>query len=79
MGRAGGRWAADRGCEADLRRLLARRGPDRGGPYAAFPRQPDAGRRPQLTTYRDQAVILRKLDYGEADRIYTLLTREHGN
>ena len=31
-----------------------------------------------MTTYRDQAVVLRKLDYGEADRIYTLLTREHG-
>ena len=29
-------------------------------------------------TYRDQALVLRKLDYGEADRIYTLLTREHG-
>lgn len=24
------------------------------------------------------AVVLRKLDYGEADRIYTLLTRDHG-
>jgi DNA repair protein RecO (recombination protein O) len=31
-----------------------------------------------LTTYRDEAVVLRKLDYGEADRIYTLLTRDHG-
>jgi DNA repair protein RecO (recombination protein O) len=31
-----------------------------------------------LPTYRDEAVVLRKLDYGEADRIYTLLTREHG-
>src|SRR5215510_1918233 len=31
-----------------------------------------------LTTYRDHAVILRKLDYGEADRIFTLLTRSHG-
>lgn len=31
-----------------------------------------------MTTYRDQAVVLRKLDYGEADRIYTLLTRDHG-
>lgn len=31
-----------------------------------------------MSTYRDQAVVLRKLDYGEADRIYTLLTREHG-
>src|SRR5438094_9395801 len=34
--------------------------------------------RSRLATYRDQAVVLRKLDYGEADRIYTLLTREHG-
>src|SRR5258708_5014533 len=31
-----------------------------------------------LTTYRDHAVVLRKLDYGEADRIFTLLTRTHG-
>jgi DNA repair protein RecO (recombination protein O) len=31
-----------------------------------------------VTTYRERAVILRKLDYGEADRIYTLLTAEHG-
>jgi DNA repair protein RecO (recombination protein O) len=31
-----------------------------------------------VATYRDRAVVLRKLDYGEADRIYTLLTREHG-
>jgi len=31
-----------------------------------------------VTTYRERAVILRKLDYGEADRIYTLLTSEHG-
>ncbi|MEP7105921.1 MAG: DNA repair protein RecO, partial [Chloroflexota bacterium] len=31
-----------------------------------------------MTTYRERAVILRKLDYGEADRIYTLLTAEHG-
>jgi len=31
-----------------------------------------------VTTYRERAVILRKLDYGEADRILTLLTREHG-
>src|SRR4029077_15576466 len=34
--------------------------------------------RNRLATYRDHAVVLRKLDYGEADRIYTLLTREHG-
>jgi len=31
-----------------------------------------------VTTYRERAVVLRKLDYGEADRIYTLLTAEHG-
>ena len=34
--------------------------------------------RTRLATYRDQAVVLRKLDYGEADRIFTLLTRTHG-
>jgi DNA repair protein RecO (recombination protein O) len=34
--------------------------------------------RKALATYRDRAVVLRKLDYGEADRIFTLLTREHG-
>jgi DNA repair protein RecO (recombination protein O) len=34
--------------------------------------------RKELATYRDRAVVLRKLDYGEADRIFTLLTREHG-
>jgi len=34
--------------------------------------------RTSLATYRDRAVILRKLDYGEADRIFTLLTRTHG-
>jgi DNA repair protein RecO (recombination protein O) len=31
-----------------------------------------------MSEYRDHAVVLRKLDYGEADRIFTLLTREHG-
>src|SRR3977135_3661244 len=31
-----------------------------------------------MSSYRDSAVVLRKLDYGESDRIYTLLTREHG-
>src|SRR5947209_13836732 len=34
--------------------------------------------RSRLATYRDRAVVLRKLDYGEADRIFTLLTRDHG-
>lgn len=36
------------------------------------------GRASPISSYRDLAVVLRKLDYGEADRIYTLLTREHG-
>ncbi|MGH7777806.1 MAG: DNA repair protein RecO [Candidatus Dormibacterales bacterium] len=31
-----------------------------------------------MTTYREQAIVLRKVDYGEADRVYTLLTRGHG-
>ena len=31
-----------------------------------------------MSTYREEAVVLRKLDYGEADRIYTLLTKDHG-
>src|SRR5437899_6348533 len=34
--------------------------------------------RSRLATYRDRAVVLRKHDYGEADRIFTLLTRDHG-
>lgn len=34
--------------------------------------------RKRLATYRDRAVVLRKVDYGEADRIFTLLTRMHG-
>ncbi len=34
--------------------------------------------RASLATYSDRAVVLRKLDYGEADRIFTLLTRTHG-
>src|SRR2546428_4929599 len=37
-----------------------------------------SGWRSRLATYRDRAVVLRKLDYGEADRIFTFLTREHG-
>ncbi|HEX3509230.1 MAG TPA: DNA repair protein RecO [Candidatus Dormibacteraeota bacterium] len=31
-----------------------------------------------MPTYRERAVVLRKLDYGEADRIFTFLTRTHG-
>src|SRR6202521_1402294 len=54
-----------------LRQAL-RRKPSRS---AAPNRKP---RRASLATYRDRAVVLRKLDYGEADRIFTLLTRTHG-
>jgi DNA repair protein RecO (recombination protein O) len=31
-----------------------------------------------MPTYQADAVVLRRVDYGEADRILTLLTREHG-
>src|SRR2546422_8200968 len=31
-----------------------------------------------MPTYLADAVVLHRLDYGEADRILTLLTREHG-
>jgi len=31
-----------------------------------------------MPTYLTDAIVLRRLDYGEADRILTLLTREHG-
>ena len=31
-----------------------------------------------MKTYRDEAVVLRSLRYGEADRILHLQTREHG-
>jgi DNA repair protein RecO (recombination protein O) len=31
-----------------------------------------------MPTYQTDAIVLRRLDYGEADRIVTLLTREHG-
>ena len=31
-----------------------------------------------MPTYQADAIVLRRLDYGEADRILTILTREHG-
>jgi putative hemolysin len=31
-----------------------------------------------IATYRGEALVLRKVDYGETDRIYTLLMREQG-
>ncbi|MDQ6711258.1 MAG: DNA repair protein RecO, partial [Candidatus Dormibacteraeota bacterium] len=31
-----------------------------------------------MPTYSADAIVLRRLDYGEADRILTLLTREYG-
>src|SRR5260370_14593342 len=31
-----------------------------------------------MPTYQADAIVLRRLDYGEADRIVTLLTREDG-
>src|ERR1041384_3541345 len=41
-------------------------------------RRTAGSRRRDLSTYRARALVLRKLDYGEADRIFTLLTRDHG-
>src|SRR5690349_15103510 len=40
--------------------------------------RPLASWRSSLATYRDRAVVLRQLDYGEADRNFTLLTGTHG-
>ena len=31
-----------------------------------------------MPAYVDDAVVLRRVDYGEADRVLTVLTREHG-
>jgi DNA repair protein RecO (recombination protein O) len=31
-----------------------------------------------MTTYVTEGIILRRVDYGEADRVLTVLTREHG-
>jgi DNA repair protein RecO (recombination protein O) len=31
-----------------------------------------------LPTYNDEGIVLRRVDYAEADRILTVLTREHG-
>lgn len=31
-----------------------------------------------MTTYSDEGIVLRRVDYGEADRILTILTRRHG-
>lgn len=31
-----------------------------------------------MKSYRDEAVVLKKTDFGEADRIVTLMTRNHG-
>jgi DNA repair protein RecO (recombination protein O) len=31
-----------------------------------------------MATYNDEGIVLRRIDYGEADRILTVLTRAHG-
>lgn len=33
---------------------------------------------PQLSTYTDEGIVLRRVNYADADRILTVLTREHG-
>lgn len=53
--------------------VSARRDGGVGAPIAPFGLGSHA-----IRTYRDEAIVLRTLDYGEADRILTLLTGEHG-
>lgn len=31
-----------------------------------------------MTTYNDEGIVLRRVDYGESDRVLTVLTRAHG-
>src|SRR5438477_5282428 len=31
-----------------------------------------------MPTYTDEGIVLRRIDYGESDRILTVLTRDHG-
>ena len=56
----------------------------RATPARTSPTPADAGDRAadghteQMPTYLTEGVILRRVDYGEADRILTVLTREHG-
>ena len=33
---------------------------------------------PRLRTYRSEAIVLRRVDFGEADRMLTLYSREFG-
>ena len=32
----------------------------------------------RMPTYSDEGIVLRRIDYGETDRILTVLTLEHG-
>jgi len=40
--------------------------------------RPCSGHHGQVPTYTDEGIVLRRIDYGETDRILTVLTREHG-
>src|SRR4029077_14508082 len=45
--------------------------------------RPDSGRRGErapaaVTSYVDEGIVLRRVDYSETDRVLTVLTREHG-
>src|SRR5581483_6325643 len=31
-----------------------------------------------MATFNDQAIVLRRVDYGETDRILTVMTKDHG-
>lgn len=49
--------------------------PTRSPPRTLATSSPHDGRVP---TYSDEGIVLRRIDYGEADRILTVLTFEHG-
>lgn len=45
---------------------------------ARGPRPPEPGHDSNVPTYTDEGIVLRRVDYGETDRVLTVLTREHG-
>ena len=65
--------AAELRARAAGRRRAARAGPARLGALRL-----ERGRMDAVPLYRDEAIVLRTHKLGEADRIITLLTRQHG-
>ena len=52
--------------------------PDFARPDFARPERDRRARRPRVSLYRDEGVVLRTMRLGEADRIVTMLCRTHG-